>query len=228
MVLVALDRPVVGEDDRPNADITPRPGCLVNDFQSSRLALELPHVKSVLPHWIAVVARRRMHDLSVNEQVDADFARMIAAADPEADEIPLDGEWPAGERAGTAVFFLNGIARGGGVRIDHPRARRADVALVVGNFALQDGAFAEGVTRHRPAFVGLLLKILENNVGAAPLPSPPLGVEVHCESVSSPGLRSTWFCRSAASPGAVYSATAFSSQPANRTSTFAALVFLTV
>ena len=82
----------------------PRSPC--HDFQPGRLALELGDVEERLPHSIAVGPGRRPRRFAVDEQIDARLARMVAAADPEADVPPLDRERFAGQRSGAAVLGL--------------------------------------------------------------------------------------------------------------------------
>ena len=165
-------------------------GRLVDDLQPGRLALELAHVEAVLPHVIVVVAGRRAHDFAVDEQIDARLARMIAAADPEADELALDRERLAGRacRCGRpCASTLSPGAEACELTTRGPFA--ADVALVGGNVALQDRPLAEGVAGHGPAFVGLLLEILEDDVGPRRT-SPSPRERFRFGSPAAPGFRS--------------------------------------
>ena len=90
---------------------------------------------------------------------------MIAAADPQADEVPLDLEFAAGQFAGRVVAGGNIAARRGGVRIDHPLGIAADIALIRRDRGFPNRTLAEGLALGGPPLIDLLVPILEQDLG---------------------------------------------------------------
>ncbi len=98
------------------------------------------------------------------EQIEARLSGVVPAADPEVDEMPLDQERFAGERADLVVLRRDVSARCGGVGVDHSRSRRADVALIGRHLRLEDRPAAEGRAGHFPTLISFLLEILKDDV----------------------------------------------------------------
>src|SRR5204862_7646868 len=102
---------------------------------------------------------------AVYDQVHTGPAFVRAAADPELEKIPHDGEPPAGELAGLRVS-TGDIMRGcGGVGIDDALAVAAQIALVVRDIGALHGSRPECRAFDRPAGVRFLVPILESDVG---------------------------------------------------------------
>ena len=148
-VAALVDRPgrdplLIGLDDVIDVDMPPVAAVVVDDFDAGGAAAQIAHVPQATPHPLVVGAGGRVHDLSVDEEVDAGLVGMIPAADQEGDVAALDAELRRGKRSHRLVALDHGI----GVAV----ALIGPIPLV----ALL-GAAAEGVAGHGPiAVVGAL------------------------------------------------------------------------
>ena len=136
----------VRENDLVDVDMTPAFGTAIDDLHHGLLALQIGDVPTGGLQGLAILAGRRADHLAADAEIDAGLARMVAAADEEADVPPLDAEGLRGGRALRAVAADE--------RVDQAVAGKTAHRLLPGLGAV-GGALAEGVADDRPAFVGL-------------------------------------------------------------------------
>ena len=157
------ERPV-REHDLVDRDVAPASALLVDDLEECRLARESTHVEGLDVHRVVVPARRRARDGSVDDQVHARAALVIAAADPEVHEVALDRERAARQRARVCVGLSDVLAMSSVVRVHDAQAVTQHFALVGGHLAALDRAIAEGSSRRGPADVGRRFEVVEENL----------------------------------------------------------------
>src|SRR5207244_2065830 len=116
--------------DLADSDVAPAARRRVNDLDERLFAFEDADVERLQRHVIVVAAGHGERRLAAYVQVHTGPAFMRAAADPEPEEIPLEGEPPAGELAGLRVSTGDVMGGCGGVGVDDPLAFAAQVALV--------------------------------------------------------------------------------------------------
>jgi hypothetical protein len=126
----------VAEHDVVHADVPPGVGHVVHDFEPGGLPLPGADVERGRLHPVGVAAGRREDDFVVHPQVQAGLALVGPAADQEVDEVPLDPEGLARERARVGVAPGYVLALAGVVGVDQPRPVRTDVPLIGGHLRL--------------------------------------------------------------------------------------------
>ena len=142
----------VGKQDLIEIDMPPAAGMLVDDFDDGILAFQVGDIPTGRFERLDVLAHGGANDLAVDLQVDARLAGMVAAADQETDVTPFDAE---GLRGGLA---LGSVARDKRV---HQAAAGEAADRLLACFGSARRLFAKRLARQRPAFVGLLLEVLE-------------------------------------------------------------------
>ncbi len=154
----------IAERDSPDSDVSPSAGVRVDDLEHALAPAPRPNVEVAKRHPVAVASSGRANDLAVHEQVEARLPRVIAAADPELNEVAVDREDLTGERAGRVVALTRVRARSAGVRVGHAFRVAADVALVRRDPLLRHRPRAKCGAFHLPAGEGVLVPVLEDDV----------------------------------------------------------------
>ncbi len=162
----------IAEHDVIHADVAPPNGHTIHDPQLGRAALPAAHVEAVRPHAVVVAAGHAVHYLAVHQQIDTGSSLVRSAADEEGDVIAFDLERLAGQCAEVGIGLADIFALPGVVRVDEPLTLGTHIALVRRHLRLLDRPLAEGRAGGGPALVGLLLEVLEKNVGAHHLARP--------------------------------------------------------
>src|SRR6266550_146773 len=104
---------------------------------------------------LGLVAGGGADDFAVDEEIDAGFAVVSAAADEEGDVVAVDDECGRGERAAGAVAVEK--------RVDQAAAEKAIDLLLVGKGSV-GGCFAERLAGDCPAGVVVAFEIGEEDI----------------------------------------------------------------
>ncbi len=145
---------VVAELDLIDVDVAPRPSRRIHDLNMRFFAGQVAHVPVAPLQPLVVLAGGGADDLAVHQQVDARLARLVAAADQEADVAALDREVRRRERADGVVAVDPAVHQ--------PLALEAGHRLLAGQRAV-DRPRAEGLAGHLPVAVVLALEVGEND-----------------------------------------------------------------
>jgi hypothetical protein len=150
----AMDLGMGREGDLIDADVAPAAGVFVHDLEPCLLAQIGEEIPDMPVQALGFVAGGGLHDLAVDEEVDADLAGKIAAAEQHVDVGQGDGEFGRGERAGGLVAADVGI--------DEAASEKAGDGLLVGQRAAR-GAGAKGFPGDLPVAPVRALEVREDD-----------------------------------------------------------------
>ena len=99
VVKKGIDHRSIREGDVIDVDVTPAPGMVVHDLQSRFLPKHGKEIPGVPVQPLEFIAARGRKDAAVDQEVDADLAGMIPAADEKIEIRLPDGELGRSQRA---------------------------------------------------------------------------------------------------------------------------------